>query len=245
MGDYGRAADLYDLLYLGIKDYRAEAERMAELIRERRPGAHRLLDVGCGTGEHARHLSALGFEVDGVDLEPAFVEIARNKCPRGRFEVADMTVLDLPGRYDVVLSLFSAIGYVRTRDALRRTLVRLAAHLAPDGILLVEAWFEPGQLTNHYVTMATGEADGVTVCRMSRTVVEGTVSRLEFEYLVGRPDGIERRSEVHELGMFTQTEMEDAFRGAGLVVERIREAGDRRGLYLGWPAGQDLGKGST
>lgn len=245
MGDYGRAADLYDLLYLGMKDYRAEAEGLAELIRERRPGAHRLLDVGCGTGEHARHLSALGFEVDGVDLESAFVEIAREKCPQGRFEVADMTVLDLPGRYDVVLSLFSAIGYVRTRDALRRTLVRLAAHLVPGGMVVVDPWFEPGQLTNHYVTMVTGETEGLTVCRMSRTVIEGTISRLEFEYLVGREDGLERRSEIHELGMFTQAEMEDAFRRAGLSAERLPEALRTRGLYVGRPMGEALGRGST
>lgn len=237
MGDYGKAADLYDLIYHGIKDYRAEAQRLADLIRERRPGAHRLLDVGCGTGEHARHLSALGFEADGVDLEPAFVEIAREKCPQGRFEVADMTVLDLPGRYDVVLSLFSAIGYVRTPDALRQTLARLAAHLAPDGILVVEPWFEPGQLTNHFVTLATGEKGDLKVCRMSRTVIEGTVSRLEFEYLVGRPGGIERRSEVHELGIFTRREMEEAFRGVGLGVEHVPEGLDRRGLYVGWTTG--------
>jgi SAM-dependent methyltransferase len=235
LGDYGQAADLYDLLYLGIKDYRAEAELLAGLVRERCPGARRLLDVGCGTGEHARHLSALGFEVDGVDLEPTFVEIARKKCPQGRFEVADMTALDLPRRYDAVLSLFSAIGYVRTRDALRRTLVRLAAHLVPGGMVVVDPWFEPGQLTNHYVTMATGEGEGLTVCRMSRTVIEGTTSHLEFEYLVGRGEGLERRSEIHELGMFTQAEMEEAFRGAGLSVERLPEALRMRGLYVGRP----------
>jgi hypothetical protein len=171
--------------------------------------------------------------VDGADVEPAFVEIARAKCPRGRFEVADMTTLDLPGRYDVVTSLFSAIGYVRTTEALGRTVVRLAAHLSPDGILLVDPWFEPGQLSNHYVTTATGKTEGLTVCRVSRTVIDGTISRLEFEYLVGRGQGIERRSEVHELGMFTQAEMEVAFRTAGLSVTRLPEEAGTRGLYVG------------
>jgi hypothetical protein len=84
------------------------------------------------------------------------------------------------------------------------------------------------------VTLATGEKEDLKVCRMSRTVVEGTISRLEFEYLVGGPEGIEQRSEVHELGIFTQAEMEEAFRDAGLGVERVPEGLDRRGLYLGW-----------
>lgn len=50
----------------------------------------------------------------------------------------------------------------------------------------------------------------MTVCRMSRTLIDGAVSRLEFEYLIGTSEGIERRKEVHALGLFTQGQMEGA-----------------------------------
>lgn len=233
MGDYEHAAELYDLLYADKKDYRAEAEVVASVVRRRCPEARSLLDVGCGTGEHARHLTEVGFEVDGADLEPAFVEIAGRKCPGGRFVVADMTTLDLPGRYDVVTSLFSAIGYVRTLEGLHRAVARMGAHLSAGGVLVVDPWFEPGQLSNHHVTVVTGRTGDVVVSRVSRTVLDGTISSLEFEYLVGRPEGIERRSEVHRLGMFTQAEMEEAFRAAGLDVERLPEEAGTRGLYVG------------
>jgi SAM-dependent methyltransferase len=233
MGQYAQAAEFYDILYLKQKDYQAEAEHLAGLIRDLHPAARRVLDVGCGTGEHARLLTALGFEVDGVDLEPTFVELARAKCPAGAFVVADMTALALAGRYDVVVCLFSAIGYVGTVEALRRTVAGLAAHLSPAGVLMVDPWFEPGQLTDRWLTVITGEAEGLKVCRMSRTLVDDRVSRLEFEYLIGRPDGIERRSETHELGLFTQEEMETAFRKAGLTVTRQPEALRTRGLYVG------------
>lgn len=69
--------------------------------------------------------------------------------------------------------------------------------------------------------------------RMSRTVIIGPVSRLEFEYLVGTPAGIERRSELHELGTFTQAQMESAFLAAGLTVAREPEALRTRGIYIG------------
>src|SRR5688500_2836843 len=115
---YQEAAEFYDLLYAGEKDYQAEAQLIAELVRESNPDAKRLLDVGCGTGEHARALTSLGFEVDGVDLEPAFLEIARAKCPGARFTLGDMRTLALDQRYDAVLTLFSAIGYVRHLDGL-------------------------------------------------------------------------------------------------------------------------------
>jgi ubiquinone/menaquinone biosynthesis C-methylase UbiE len=85
-------AELYDLLYAtGVdgKDYLAEAGAIAALVRQARPHSRTLLDVGCGTGEHARYLSEVhGFEVDGVDIPPELIARAPAKCPRGRFEVA-------------------------------------------------------------------------------------------------------------------------------------------------------------
>jgi dTDP-3-amino-3,6-dideoxy-alpha-D-glucopyranose N,N-dimethyltransferase/dTDP-3-amino-3,4,6-trideoxy-alpha-D-glucopyranose N,N-dimethyltransferase len=233
MSSYGSAAEFYDLLYAGEKNYVAEAHYLTSLIRKAHPDARSLLDVGCGTGAHARALTDAGYAVDGVDLEPGFVEIARGRCPEGSFVVGDMTCLDLPGRYDVVTSLFSAIGYARTEEALRATLLGMRSHLDPSGIVLVDPWFEPGQLTDGRIMTVMGESTDLTVCRMSRTVIEGRRSRLEFEYLIGTPSGIERRSEVHELGLFTQEQMERAFLAAGLTVERMPEAHRTRGIYVG------------
>ena len=233
VGSYGRAAEFYDLLYSGEKDYPAEARLLESLIREKCPSAESLLDVGCGTGAHARSLLDIGFKVDGLDLEPRFIEIARRKCPEGSFEVGDMTDFALPRKYDVVTCLFSAIGYVRTEDALRSAIQRMRDHLNPGGVLLVDPWFEPGQLTDGWIMTVNGRQDGLTVTRMSRTVVDGVISRLEFEYLIGTAAGIERRSEVHELGMFTQPQMEAAFLASGCSVARKPEALRTRGIYVG------------
>lgn len=233
MSDYARAAEYYDLLYEGEKDYPAEAALVDSLIRTRAPDARRILDVGCGTGAHARALTTLGYAVDGVDLEPAFVEIAAARCPSGTFTVGDMTSLDVPGAYDAVVCLFSAIGYARTADRLRAAVAGMAGCLVGGGVLLVDPWFEPGQLTDGWVHVTTGRNETTTVVRMSRTVLDGDVSRLEFEYLVGSADGIERRTETHELGLFTQTQMEEAFQAAGLAVERLPEVLRTRGVYVG------------
>ena len=233
MGDYSRAAEFYDLLYSGDKDYSGEAQLLAELIRKHGADATSVLDVGCGTGTHARGLLDLGFRVDGVDIEPAFVEIARKKCPEGNFRVADMTAMDLPGRYDAVLCLFSAIGYVRSESALNRTLGHMARQLNAGGVVIVDPWFEPDQLSDRLIATLTSERNGATVTRMSRNVIDGSISRLEIEYLIGTAEGIERRSETHELGLFTQGQMESAFQQAGLNVERLPKVLRARGIYLG------------
>ena len=233
MGSYERAAEVYDLLYSEEKDYAAEARLLESLIRGVCPSAESILDVGCGTGAHARSLLDLGFKVDGIDLEPAFIEIARRKCPEGSFEVGDMVDFALGRRYDVVTCLFSAIGYVLTEAGLRSAVRRMHQHLKPGGVLLVDPWFEPGRITDGWITTVAGHQPGISAIRMSRTVVADSLSRLECEYLVGTSAGIERRSEIHELGLFTQAQMEGAFRAAGFSVVREPEALRARGIYVG------------
>lgn len=223
---------VYDLLYRTIKDYAQEAGMLASLIRGVHPHAAKILDVACGTGEHACHLAELGFQVDGVDIEPGFVELAATKNPGGSFVQGDMIDLNLGHRYDVVLCLFSSIGYVKSVENLHRAVESLARHVSPDGIVIVEPSFEPGDLSDNYVSTVTAEEDGRHICRMSHTTVEGTLARIRFEYLVGDADGVRRSREVHELAMFTREEMEGAFRDTGLRSEYDPEGIIGRGLYI-------------
>ncbi|GAA4883691.1 class I SAM-dependent methyltransferase [Saccharopolyspora cebuensis] len=80
-----------------------DAPQPAIVELERRGGIRgRVLEPGCGTGEHVLHLAALGYDVLGVDLVPAAVELARDGARRrgieARFEVAD--ALRLPAELD-------------------------------------------------------------------------------------------------------------------------------------------------
>ena len=230
---FSESAELYDLIYSSFKNYPAEAAQLAETIRRFHPDAHTILDVACGTAEHARLLTENhGFEVDGLDLDRAFVRIARRKLSAGSVFQDDMTSFDIGRRYDVILCLFSSIGYVRTLENVTRTFKRFHAHLAPNGIVMVEPWFPPGVLQQGRISLNTATGDGVTVSRMAFTEVDGRLSRLNFEYMIGRPTGIERASEVHELGLFTTEEMLESFRAAGLEAEHDPVGLIDRGLFI-------------
>jgi 2-polyprenyl-3-methyl-5-hydroxy-6-metoxy-1,4-benzoquinol methylase len=80
-----QTAEYYDLLYSTIKDYAREAPAIAANLRQLNRQARTVLDVGCGTGEHAKRLTADGFLVDGIDLDPVFIRLARRKHPAGQF----------------------------------------------------------------------------------------------------------------------------------------------------------------
>src|SRR5687768_14894049 len=136
---FSESAELYDLIYSSFKNYEAETSSIAALLRSANPACSTVLDVACGTGEHARLLGERhGFEVDGIDLEPAFVRIAAGKNPAGTFTVADMTDFHLGRRYDAVICLFSSIGYVRTLDRLSAALRCFREHVEQTGVVVVE-----------------------------------------------------------------------------------------------------------
>lgn len=229
---FSASAQFYDLIYSTFKDYVAEAEQITSLLRRLNPQCQTVLDVACGTGEHVRLLSARGFAVDGLDLDPAFVRIAAQKHPAGQFFAADMSDFHLAGRYDAVLCLFSSIGYLKTLDRVCRALTCFREHLAPGGMIVIEPWFAPGMLDPERVSQHGGEANGVRVSRVSRIEIEGRLSRLHFEYEITDATGTRRSSEVHELGLFTTAELLRTFQRVGLQVDHDPKGLTDRGLFV-------------
>lgn len=237
------SAELYDAIYFAFKDYPAEAADIARRLAEEHPGARTVLDVGCGTGEHARLLaSRTGLQVDGLDLNADFVRLARAKHPTGRFYLGDMTGFALPDRYDAVICMFSSIGYVRTLENLERTLRGFAGHLAPGGVVLVEPWFPPGVLTLGKHSVRSADVGALHVERVASTTVEGSISRLRFDYTITEGARTERLSELHELGLFTEQETLRAFAAAGLDARHEAPSPSNRGLYVARHAESEAGQ---
>jgi SAM-dependent methyltransferase len=227
------SVDLYDIIYSSFKDYGGETDRIAALLRAQQPACRTVLDVACGTGEHARLLSAHGFHVDGLDLDANLVRLAAAKNPTGRFFEGDMCVFNLGRRYDAVLCLFSSIGYARTLGRVTEALVCFREHLAPHGVTIVEPWFTPDVMQPGHTDSRTVESHGLRITRTSRTQLDGRISRLTFDYEVEGPQGTRRATELHELGLFTVDEMCKAFTAAGLAVSHEAAGLTGRGLYVG------------
>ncbi len=227
---FSKSAHLYDILY-SFKDYPAESQMIIDLIQKEMPDARTVLDVACGTAEHDKYLSRK-YQVDGLDLDPEFVRIASEKNPQGSFYRADMRDFDLGKTYDVILCLFSSIGYVKTLDNVIKALSCFKRHLNPGGVILVEPWFTPEVWQLGSMHMLPAETDDLKVCRINTSGREGNISILDFHYLVGTEGKIEYFTERHELGLFTVGQMSSAFEAAGLGVRHDPEGLTGRGMYI-------------
>ncbi|MET8833261.1 class I SAM-dependent methyltransferase [Micromonospora sp. NPDC004540] len=130
-----------------IDRFRRLAAEGADLAGEARlldalvpPGA-RILDAGCGTGRVAAALAARGHTVVGADADPALIDAARADHPGPRFLVADLAELDLAGQgepepFDAAVVAGNVMVFVAPGTE-RAVLTRIAAHVRPDGRVVV------------------------------------------------------------------------------------------------------------
>jgi cyclopropane fatty-acyl-phospholipid synthase-like methyltransferase len=96
----------------------------------------RLLDAGCGTGEHVLLAVARGAEAMGVDISPRAIAKARDKAAErglpGHFEVADVLSLGQLGMtFDVVID--SGVFHVFNDEDRARYVSSLASVLRAGG----------------------------------------------------------------------------------------------------------------
>jgi ubiquinone/menaquinone biosynthesis C-methylase UbiE len=227
---FKETVELYDEIYTRMKNYGEEAEKIRAGILAAHPNAKTVLDVACGTAEHARHLKK-HFELDGLDINEDFLAKAREKNPECGYFQGDMTAFKAPRKYDVVLSLFSSIGYVLTEERLTKTLKCFAEHLNPGGIVVVEPWLTPANWNPSNPFMFTINEPDFKVCRMNITETRNGHSYFEWHFLVSRPGYMKHFTEEHTLGLFSVEQTKRAFAAAGLSVEHDEKGIFGRGLY--------------
>lgn len=229
---FTESADIYDLVY-SFKDYQAEAGEIISIIKARHPRCESVLDIGCGTAEHHKYLKS-GFRIDGLDINEEFIRSARIKNGAGSYYAADMADFRLNKKYDVILCLFSSIGYVLTMERMISALKRFNEHLKEDGLVLVEPWFTPETWYAGRLHLVTYDKADLKICRMNISETDGRLSIINFHYLIGTPDkGVRHLEERHELALFSKAEMRTAFDEAGFEVSYDEKGLIGRGMYFG------------
>ena len=140
----------------------------------------RLLDAGCGTGEHTLLAAARGAAAAGVDISPRAIARARDKAAerglQARFEVADVLNLgQLSTTFDTVID--SGVFHVFDDEDRVRYVTSLAGVLGPGGhcYLMCFSDRQPGDYGPRRVSqdeLRAAFADGWTVISIEASAFE-------------------------------------------------------------------------
>lgn len=148
----------------------------------------RVLDVGCGTGEHTILLASAGHDVLGVDGAPTAVEQARRNAARrgidARFEVVDALKLGSTPTYDTIVD--SALFHIFDDDDRARYVRSLHAATHPGSVVHLLALSDAGRGFGPEVSESTirdAFGAGWDIEDLASAIYRGIVTEIHAEAL--------------------------------------------------------------
>lgn len=142
MSEYDPVADLYDLEYVHGHDLEFW---MALASREGSP----VVEWGSGTGRIAAPLAQAGYEVTGVELSVAMLELADRKSSAVEWVAGDMRHVKLEKTFQLGICAFNSFLCLLSPEDMLAFLENARIHLRPGGLLGIEvSAFSPEELSS-------------------------------------------------------------------------------------------------
>ncbi|MFG1947065.1 class I SAM-dependent DNA methyltransferase [Nonomuraea sp. NPDC048826] len=198
---YDEIADWYENEFLGAGDPLGIEGVLREQLGE---GAGPCLEIGCGTGVHARVVRELGWAPFGVDLSERMLRYARGRMPVMRADAARLPFVD--GRLPAAIAVMVHTDMPRYPEVLRE-----AARVLRPGGLFVHVGVHP--------CFCGGFAD--------RTDPQAVVIRSGYHDSHWTKASWTDRGVRDKVGAshWPLSELLNAFLAAGLTPERFAESG--------------------
>lgn len=231
---YMALAKYYDLIY-SWKDYKKEAGIIHRLIQKhKKTKGKEVLEVACGSGNHIQYLKG-SYTVTGIDINQGILSIAKKKFPKIRFVKANMISFNLRKQFDVVLCLFSSIGYVKTYKNLEKTIACFSKHVKQGGVVIIEPFISPKNYKTGNISANIVDKPDVKIARMNQSKRKGNISILDFHFLITTKEkGVQYFRDKHELGLFEEKKVVAIMKKKGFDARYLKNGLMKdRGLYIG------------
>jgi SAM-dependent methyltransferase len=210
---FSRYAKYYDLLYVD-KKYEEEARYISFLLKKNNIKATTLLELGSGTGKHARALVEEGFQVTGIELSQEMVDEAKRRALEGFIcHQGDICKFSLNEKYDAIISLFHVISYITSNEALNQLFKNVSDHLEDNGLFLFDFWYGPAVLSQGVETRVRRIKDShVEITRIAESTMRDQDNCVDVNYTIlisEIQDGVsEKFSELHTMRYFSLLELD-------------------------------------
>jgi SAM-dependent methyltransferase len=233
---FNEYARYYDLLYRD-KDYEAEADYIAGLIRRFCPTGRSILELGSGTGKHARLLFDRGFRVHGIERSPEMLARSLNAAasvpqtsplPDLSFSLGDIRTARLPGKFDAAISLFHVLSYQTANNDVKAAFETARRHLNPGGIFIFDVWYGPAVLTQRPEVRIKRMADDQSeITRLAEPVIHPNENRVDVHYYVfvrnPATRAVSELKETHAMRYFFKPEIELWAASSGFAIAYFEE----------------------
>ena len=227
-------ADAYqaDLAYIHDTGFgkfaRGSAPGLLSLFRQNAISAGVVVDLGCGSGIWARALADSGYEVVGVDISPAMIELARQRVPEATFHVQSFLAFPVPA-CRAVTALGEVFNYLFDPQNSLRTLQRVCKGvfdaLTPKGVLVFDV-AEPGRCEGITQKFMEGK-DWACLVELRQDVARQQLQRRIVSFRkVG--DAYRRHEETHTQQLYPGTKVAEILRDIGFRVRQVRCYGEYR-----------------
>lgn len=134
----------YDTLFKA-KDYQEETKMVFALTKKfgiKNP--KRVLEIGCGTGNHTILLSKKAKKIVAIDIDKNMINLARRKIGNLKIKNVEIKKTDIEklkeGGFDLIVALFNVVTYLPTFKALENFMKVAAEKLNPKGLLIFDIW---------------------------------------------------------------------------------------------------------
>lgn len=129
----------YDTLF-AAKDYAGEVAAVMRYCADR-PVA-KILEIGCGTGNHTLELAGYGeVSVNAVDIDAEMLSLAKIKADKAcKVNIAFSSVVNTCEKMDLCVALFNVVNYVCPDGGLEAFFVDIAKSLRDRGVFIFDCW---------------------------------------------------------------------------------------------------------
>ncbi|MBI3861662.1 MAG: class I SAM-dependent methyltransferase [Planctomycetia bacterium] len=224
-------AEQYDRIY-AAKNYEAECDLLEAALRRFGAGAvESILDLGCGTGNHAFVLGRRGKRVTAVDRSAEMLNQARDKAARASqtsdspvpvFVQGDVRTVALEKTFDAVIMMFAVLGYQVANSDVTAALATVRRHLRPGGLFLFDAWYGPAVLSERPTTQVKEfPLPGGKLIRIASATLDTThhTAKVQIRTLkIGESAPASDTIEIHDTRYFFPQELAQYLTTAGFQL---------------------------
>jgi SAM-dependent methyltransferase len=131
-----KALELADY-FSGIGSRKQDIKKAFAILNRPNPN---VIEIGCGNGRDAQEILLLTDNYLGTDVSKAMIELAKAKCSKADFVIADQETYTVPDNTDIIFAFASLLH--SDKKQVRDFLLRSHKPLSANGVIYISLKFD-------------------------------------------------------------------------------------------------------